>query len=158
RLALCYEIDGYVWGYRDATFLSVDYSLRPADVAEAYERIERIVAALSKQGPTAGETERAGAYAAGATALTFDSVAGRAEHAIELIMDNDDDAVEPELYVEAVESVTRDDLTDLAGRVAPGPCVACVGAVAAGTFGQGEPPGDALKPIEPSRRAARPQA
>jgi len=135
RRALCYEIDGYVWGYRDATFLSVDCSLRPADVAEAYERVERIVAALAEHGPTAEEADRARAYAAGATALTFDSVAGRAEHAIELIMDNDDEAVEPELYLQAVESVSRDDLADLAARVAPGPCVASVGAVAAAAFG-----------------------
>jgi predicted Zn-dependent peptidase len=132
--ALCYEIDGYVWGYRDATFLSVDCSLRPADVGEAYERVERIVAALSEQGPTTEEAKRARAYAAGATALSFDSVAARAEHAIELIMDNDDDAVDPELYLQAVESVTRDDLGDLAARVASGPCVACVGAVEPGAF------------------------
>jgi predicted Zn-dependent peptidase len=132
--SLCYEIDGYVWGYRDATFLSVDCSLRPSDVVEAYERVEGIVAALSEHGPTGEEAERARAYAAGATALTFDSVAGRAEHAIELIMDTDDEAVEPELYLDAVESVTRKEVADLAARIAPSPCVACVGAVTPEAF------------------------
>jgi predicted Zn-dependent peptidase len=132
--ALCYEIDGYVWGYPEATFLSVDCSLRPSDVVEAYERINGIVTALSEHGPTEEEAVRARAYATGMTALTFDSVVGRADHAIELIMERGDDAVEPELYLKAVESVTREDIAELAARVAPGPCTACVGAVSAEAF------------------------
>jgi predicted Zn-dependent peptidase len=132
--ALCYEIDGYVWGYQEATFLSVDCSLRPSDVAEAYERINAIVDALSRRGPTEEEAIRARAYATGLTALTFDSVVGRSDHAVESIMEYGDQAVEPELYLKALESVTQKDIAELAARVAPGPCVGCVGAVTAALF------------------------
>jgi predicted Zn-dependent peptidase len=132
--ALCYEIDGYVWGYRDATYLSVDCSLRPSDVAETYERIDGIVNALVEHGPTDEEAGRACAYATGITALTFDSVVGRADHVIELVMEYGDPAVEPALYLGALQGVTRADLADLGARIAPGPCVACVGSVDRVTF------------------------
>jgi predicted Zn-dependent peptidase len=133
--ALCYEIDGYVWGYREATLLSVDCSLRSSDVVEAYERINGIVTALTENGPTEEEAQRARAYASGMTALAFDSVVGRSDHAIELVMEHNDPAVDPELYLRAMESVSREEIAELAARVAPGPCVGCVGAVTPAVFG-----------------------
>ena len=48
---LCYEIDSYWWGYRGGVLLSVDCSLRPSSAAEAYGRIDAIIAELSTQGP-----------------------------------------------------------------------------------------------------------
>ena len=133
--ALCYAIDGYLWGYEDASFVSVDCSLRPSSVAEAYERIDAIVTGLSRNGPTEEEALRARSYAAGVNSLNFESTVARADHAVELIMEHDDHDVDPMLHLRAVEGVTREDIAELAARVAEGPCVGCVGAVSPAVFG-----------------------
>lgn len=132
--SLSYEIDGYVWGYRDASLVSVECSLQASDVAEAYERIEAIIAGLSRDGPTEEEWLRARAYTTAATVLGYESPEACADHAVELIMEYGDHDVDPILDLHAIESVTRKDIAELAARVAPGPCVASVGAVTRDTF------------------------
>ena len=134
RRGLCYAIDGYVWGYRGASLLSVDCSLRPGKVPEAYEVIGSIVADLSARGPTEEESARARSYATGTGALGFESSRARADHAVELIMEYGDTDVDPLVHLRALDAVTRQDVAELAARVAPGPCVGCVGAVTPALF------------------------
>ena len=121
RRGLRYAIDGYVWGYREASPLSVDCSLRPDNVPEAYEVIGSIVADLSADGPTEEESARARSYATGTGALGFESSRARADHAVELIMEYGDHDVDPIVHLRALDAVTREDIAELAARVAPGP-------------------------------------
>jgi len=131
---LCYAIEGWVWGYHEASFLSVECNLRASNIAETYERIDAIIAELSKNGPTEEESLRARSYATGACALSYESTAARVDHAVELIMEYGDHDIDPMLNLRALESVTREDIAELGARVAPGPCVGCVGAVSATAF------------------------
>ncbi len=134
---LCYAIDGYVWGYPRYSGLAIELSLQAGRVPEAYAAIDGIVADLRDRGPTGEEAHRARAYALGSFALSFDGVGARAAYALEAVMEYGDENVDPLPYLKAIESVTRDDLAELAGRVAAGPCVGCAGPVEAGTFGAG---------------------
>ena len=47
-------------------------------------------------------------------------------------MEYGDHDVDPVRHLSAIESVTREDLAEVAARVEPGPCVGCVGPVSAG--------------------------
>jgi predicted Zn-dependent peptidase len=134
KRSLSYEIDGYVWGYRDASLLSVECSLQASDVPEAYERIDEIVTGLAREGPTQEEWFRARSYTSAATVLGYEAPEACVDHAVELTMEYDDHDVDPALELRAIESVTREEIAELAARVAPGPCVACVGAVSRNTF------------------------
>ena len=134
RRGLCYWVDGVVWGYDGASFLSVSCSVRAADVAETYEGINAIVADLRDSGPSGEEADRSRSYASGTAALGFESTRACADHAVELIMEYGDHDVDPMTHLAALESVTRADLAELAGRVAAGPCVGAVGPVTAGDF------------------------
>jgi predicted Zn-dependent peptidase len=131
---LCYWVDGVLWGYEAASFLSVSCSVRAPDLAETYRRIDAIVTDLRERGPSDEESARARSYTGGSTALGFESTRARADHAVELIMDFGDHDVDPMLHLLAVESVTRKDLADVAAQIAPGPCVGCVGPVASDDF------------------------
>jgi predicted Zn-dependent peptidase len=131
---LCYAIDGDVWGYREAAFLSVECSLLAANIDEAYRRIDAIVTELSEHGAKDEEVQRARSYAVGTSALGFESTTARTGHAVDLIMDYGDHAVDAQCDLDALESVTAADVAELAARVVPGPCVGCAGPVSASTF------------------------
>jgi predicted Zn-dependent peptidase len=141
--ALCYWVDGHVWGYESATFLSISCSVGPSHLEETCERIRGILDSLRATGPTDEEHRRFGAYSAGAAALDFDSVSGRLDHAVELIMEYGDHGVDPSLHLREIESVTRRELAELADRIELEPCVGCVGPVTEAHFGW-PPPGDTL--------------
>jgi predicted Zn-dependent peptidase len=134
RRGLCYWIDGVVWGYDGASFLSVSCSVRAPYLGEMYEGIETIVADLRRSGPSGEEADRARSYASGTAALGFESTRARADHAVELIMEYGDHDVDPMAHLTAVESVTREDLSEMAALVEPGPCVGCVGPVTPNDF------------------------
>lgn len=127
--AMCYWVDGYVWGIDDAAFLSVNCSIRPSDLAETYERIGLVLSDLRQHGPTDEEARRFRAYATGAAALDFESPGHLMDHTIELILEYDDLDIAPLSHLHALESVTRADLTALAASTDPNPCIGCVGPV-----------------------------
>jgi predicted Zn-dependent peptidase len=129
---LCYWIDGGVWGYEDASFLSVGCSVRAPDLTETYLAVEAIITDLRERGPSEEESARARSYAGGSAALGFESTRARADHAVELIMEYGDHDVDPVRHLSAIESVTRKNLAEVAAQVEPGPCVGCVGPVTAG--------------------------
>lgn len=128
--ALCYWIDGHVWGYRSATFLSVSCSVHPDDLDEARERIQAIIGNLRARGPTDEETRRFSAYSAGAVAVDFESTSSRL-HAVELIMEYGDHDVDPILLLREIESITQPELAELAASIELQPCVGCVGPASA---------------------------
>jgi predicted Zn-dependent peptidase len=132
---LCYSIDGWVGGWRDASFLYVDATLAAAKLEEAYGRIDAIVTGLARSGPTEEEVSRARSYVAGTDALSFESTSSRADYAVHLTMDIGDDEVDPLVRLATVEAVTRGELAELGERVVPGPSVGAVGPVTPATFG-----------------------
>lgn len=132
--SLCYAIDGSVWGYPRRAMLSVDASLQADRVSEAYELADAIVADLRRDGPTEEEAQRMRAYAVGMFALSFDSIGARAGHALETLMEYGDERIEPLEHLRAIESVTREDLAELAARIGPRPCIGCAGDVDARAF------------------------
>lgn len=132
--SLCYEIDGFLWGHESSSFLSVECSVHPSDLAETYERIDAIVRSLSESGPTEEETLRARSYTIGSTTLDFESVNARTDYAVGLIMDYKDHNVDSLQYLATLESVTHEDLVSLAANVQPGPCVGCAGPASAAEF------------------------
>jgi predicted Zn-dependent peptidase len=134
RHSLAYDIDGYVWSHREASLLSVECSVQASDVTEAYQRINSIIAGLARDGPTEEEVIRARAYATAATVLHYEAPEACVDHAVELIMEYGDHEIDPLLDLRALESVTSRDTAELAARVVPGPCVACVGPLAPDTF------------------------
>lgn len=125
--ALCYWIDAQVWGHETAAVLSVSCSVSPSDLRETYGRIEAILASLRALGPTAEEHNRFRAYSTGAVTLDFESVSSRLDHAIESIMQHGDHQLEPTVYLREINSVTHRELAELAAKIEPRPCVACVG-------------------------------
>jgi predicted Zn-dependent peptidase len=134
RHALCYWVDGRIWGFESATFLSIGCNVNPAALEEAYERTQAILASLRADGPSDEETSRFRAYTGGAAALDFESVNARLDHAIELIMEFGDHDVDPMLLLREIESVTRAELTQLAAMIQPQPCIGCVGPAAPQEF------------------------
>ena len=132
---LCYWVDGYVWGYGDAlSFLSVDCSVHPSDLLQTLERIERIVMSLGQHRPTEEEVLRARAYAVGTLVRTYESTHARANHAVELVMEYDDEDVDPLRYLAEISSVSVKEVQELAAMVKSGPCVGCVGPINEGVF------------------------
>jgi predicted Zn-dependent peptidase len=128
--ALCYWADGHVWGYENAAYLSVSCSVRPDDLDETYQRIRAILADLATHGPTDEEADRFRAYSTGAVALDFESVTARLDHAIELIMEHSDHAVDPTLHLDEIQTVTKRELAELAASIRLEPCIGAVGPVA----------------------------
>jgi predicted Zn-dependent peptidase len=131
---LCYWVDGHVWGYESATFLSVSCSVHPDDLDETFERIQAILSNLRLHGPTDEEARRFSAYSTGAVALDLESASSRLDHAIELIMEYDDHDIDPVLHLHEIESITKSELAGLAAKIEPRACVGCVGPATAADF------------------------
>jgi len=125
--ALCYWVDGHVWGFESAAFLSVSCSVRPANLAETYERIRAIIGASARTGPAMRRPAGLWRTARGAATLELESADARLEHAVELIMQYDDHDVDPIQRLRALAAVTRDELAELAATIRLEPCVGMVG-------------------------------
>lgn len=132
--ALCYWVSAGISDYDGAAILFISCSVNPADVEEAYERIDAILADLKAHGPGEEEARRLRAYASGAVALEFESVNTRVDHAIELIMEHADHEVDPILVLREIEAVTRSGLAELAAAIELTPCVGCAGPTDATIF------------------------
>jgi predicted Zn-dependent peptidase len=131
---LCYWVDGHLWGYESATFLSVSCSVHPDNLEETFARIQAILGNLRVHGPTAEEARRFSAYSTGAVTLDFESSRSRLDHAIELILEYGDHDIDPVLHLREIESITGSDLANLASKVELRPCVGCVGPATAADF------------------------
>ncbi len=125
--SLCYWVSASLSDYAGQTYLFVSCSVSPPRLEEAYAQITAILADLCIHGPSEEEARRFCAYAGGAVALDFESVTNRLDHAIQLIMEYGDHAIDPILLLREVESVTRSGLAELAAKIDLSPCIACVG-------------------------------
>jgi predicted Zn-dependent peptidase len=125
--SLCYWVSASLADYDGQTVLFVSCSVSPERLEEAYEQITAILADLRAHGPSEEEARRFRAYASGAVALDFESVTNRLDHAIQLIIEYADHAIDPILLLREIESVTRAGLAQVAAHVDLSPCIGCVG-------------------------------
>jgi len=130
---LCYSVWAHVHGYSDTTTLQLGAGLESGKCVEAYTRMREIVDELRRDGPREEEVERARAYAGGRTVLVFegsDAVARHAAH--QAIVHNDD--IDPDASIAAIDSVTFEDVLEVARGVSEELAVACVGPHEASEF------------------------
>ena len=69
--------------------------VHPDNLDETYEQIRTILNDLATNGPSGEEADRFRAYSTGAITLDFESIGSHLDHAIELIMEYDDHAIDP---------------------------------------------------------------
>jgi predicted Zn-dependent peptidase len=130
---LCYAIRSYGSSHADVPRLDVSSGLDSTKCPEAYERIREIVADLAESGPREGEVERARSYTAGSTVLALESTRAVASRAASQKVTFGEIA-SPDVMIAALDSVTEDDVRDVAAQVVGEPVVACVGPHDAGDF------------------------
>jgi predicted Zn-dependent peptidase len=123
---LCYAIRAYGWTHADSSILEVASGLDSTKCLEAYGRIKEIVQELATDGPTEEEVERARAYAAGSTVLALESTNAVARRAAGNKVTYDE-VTSPEDSIDALDSVTYDQVRQVAADIGGEPSVACVG-------------------------------
>ena len=123
---LCYAISAASYHHSDTPVLLVSSGLDSAKCEEAYRRIREIVEELAADGPTEEEVERARAYAAGSTVLALEGTGAVARRAAGQKV-TFGEIVSPEVVIEALDSVTYDEVREVAAGILGAPTVACVG-------------------------------
>jgi predicted Zn-dependent peptidase len=123
---LCYAISAASYHHSDTPVLLVSSGLDSAKCEEAYRRIREIVEELAADGPTEEEVERARAYAAGSTVLALEGTGAVARRAAGQKV-TFGEIVSPEVVIEALDSVTYDEVREVAAGIQGAPTVACVG-------------------------------
>ena len=123
---LAYSVSAFPHAYADVGVLQLSAGLESAKCIEAYRRMRDIVTELREDGPTAGEVERARAYAAGARAIAFENSGAVARYAAQQTIVYGED-VDPDRTIELLDQVTFDEVKEVAAGVPDELSVACVG-------------------------------
>ncbi len=123
---LCYAISAASYNHSDTPVLLVSSGLDSSKCEEAYRRIREIVEELAADGPTDEEVSRARAYAAGSTVLALEGTGAVARRAAGQKV-TFGEIVSPEVVIEALDSVTYDEVREAAAGIQGAPTVACVG-------------------------------
>jgi predicted Zn-dependent peptidase len=130
---LCYSVWAHAHAYADTPALSLGSGLDSAKCLEAYARMREIVDDLRGNGPRPEEVERARAYAGGRLVLAFEDSGSVARHAAQQSIVYGGE-VDPDAAIEAVDSVTFDEVDEVARGISEELAVACVGPHAAADF------------------------
>lgn len=123
---LCYSVSAFGFSHSDVPGLQLSSGLDSAKCVEAYTRMREIVSELRADGPTEEEVDRAKAYAAGARVLAFERTGTVASHAASQAIVRRE-PVDPDAAIEALDSVTFDEVAEVARGICASPAVACVG-------------------------------
>jgi len=123
---LAYSVYAIDHSYNDVPILQLSAGLDSTKCVEAYTRMREIVDELRTDGPTEEEVERARAYAAGRRVLAFENTNAVARHAAQQTVVFGQD-IDPDKAIEALDSVTYDQVMDVARNVSDSLSVACVG-------------------------------
>jgi len=130
---LCYSVWAHDHSFSDTPALALGAGLDSSKCPEAYARMREIVDELRRDGPRQGEVERARAYAGGRLVLAFENSGAVARHAAhESIIHGGD--IDPDAAIEAIDSVTFDEVAEVARGISERLAVACVGPHAAADF------------------------
>jgi predicted Zn-dependent peptidase len=130
---LCYSVSAVDHSFADAPILQLSSGLDSSKCIEAYTRMREIVDELRTDGPTEAEVERARAYAGGRRVLAFENSGAVARYAAHQAIVYDED-IDPDGAIDAVDSVTYDEVATVARGISEELAVACVGPHEVGDF------------------------
>jgi len=133
KQGLCYSVYAISHAFADVPILQLGSGLESSKCIEAYTRMREIVDELRADGPTEEEVERARAYAAGRLVLSFENTNAVARHAASQSIVYDG-TIDPDAAIEAIDSVTFDEVREVAKGVADNLAIACVGPHSADEF------------------------
>jgi predicted Zn-dependent peptidase len=123
---LAYSVSSYPHSYADVPVIQLSAGLDSSKCLEAYRRMREIVTELREQGPREQEVERARAYAAGARAIAFENSGAIARHAAQQAIVFGQE-IDPDALIALLDSVTFEDVREVAAGVPAELSVACVG-------------------------------
>jgi predicted Zn-dependent peptidase len=133
KRGLCYSVYAIAHAYADVPILQLGSGLESSKCVEAYARMREIVDELREDGPTEEEVQRARAYAAGRLVLAFENTNAVARYgASQKIVYGED--IDPDAAIAALDSVSFDEVREVASNVADDLAVACVGPHEANDF------------------------
>jgi predicted Zn-dependent peptidase len=123
---LCYSVYSSPHVFADMPVLQLGSGLDSSKCIEAYTRMREIVAELRTGGPTAEEVERARAYAAGRRVLAFENTNAVAQYAAYQAVVYGEE-IDPDRSIRDLDSVTFDEVAEVAAGVADDLAIAVVG-------------------------------
>ena len=126
KRGLCYSVSAQDHAFADVPILQLSSGLDSSKCVEAYTRMREIVEELRRDGPTEEEVQRARAYAAGRTVLGFENSNAVARYAATMRVVFDQD-IDPDAAIAALDSVTYDEVREIADGITENLAVACVG-------------------------------
>ena len=130
---LCYSVSAVDHAFADAPILQLSSGLDSTKTLEAYTRMREIVDELRTDGPTEAEVERARAYTAGRRVLAFENSGAVARFAAHQSIVYGED-IDPDAAIDAVDSVTFDEVAPWPPGSAEELAVAVVGPHEEGDF------------------------
>lgn len=133
KRGLCYSVYAISHAFADVPILQLGSGLESSKCIEAYTRMREIVDELRADGPTEEEVERARAYAAGRLVLSFENTNAVARHAASQSIVYHG-TIDPDAAIAAIDSVTFDEVREVAAGVAESLAIACVGPHSADEF------------------------
>ncbi|HEV3229379.1 MAG TPA: pitrilysin family protein [Solirubrobacteraceae bacterium] len=123
---LAYSVYAVDHAFADVPILQLAAGLDSSHTLEAYGRMREIVTELREEGPTREEVERARSYAAGRRVLAFENTNAVARHgAYQAIVFGED--IDPDRAIDALDSVSHDEVVEVARLVEDRLAVASVG-------------------------------
>jgi predicted Zn-dependent peptidase len=123
---LAYSVHAAGHAYSDVPLLQLSAGLDSTKTIEAYVRMREIVSELRTDGPTKDEVERARAYAAGARAIAFENTGVVARQAAQQAIVYHSD-IDPDTSIEILDSVTYDQVVEVARGIEDELSLAVVG-------------------------------
>ncbi|HWF36793.1 MAG TPA: pitrilysin family protein [Solirubrobacteraceae bacterium] len=130
---LAYSVHAAGHAYADVPILQLSAGLDSTKTVEAYQRMREIVSELRDDGPTEDEVERARAYAAGARAIAFENTGVVARQAAQQAIVYHDE-IDPDASIAALDSVTYDQVAEVARDIDDALSLAVVGPHTADEF------------------------
>jgi predicted Zn-dependent peptidase len=133
KRGLCYSVYALDHSFADVPILQLGSGLESAKCVEAYTRMREIVDELRRDGPKEEEVSRARAYSAGRLVLAFENTNVVARHAAgkQIVFGEN---IDPDESIEALDSVTFDEVREVAAGITEDLAVACVGPHSADEF------------------------
>jgi len=126
KRGLCYSVYSVAHAFADVPILQLGSGLESGKCIEAYTRMREIVDELRTDGPTEEEVQRARAYAAGRVVLAFENTNAVARNAANQSIVFGE-SIDPDEAIAALDSVTFEQVREVAAGVADDLAVACVG-------------------------------
>lgn len=123
---LCYSVWGFEHVHADGAQLALGAGLESGKAVEAYQRMREIVNELRADGPTEDELELARAYASGRHILATESSGSVARLAASQTIVFGE-TIDPDRVIELLDSITLDEVKEIAQRIPDEAAVACVG-------------------------------